>query len=911
MSYHSWNSCMGILMIFAAVGCGALEPHGAPPPEKDSSARASGVCPPFQLRDEAGNLIDPAKGINDAVPYSPRQTCGADGCHDYEKITEGYHFTQGRGEEPTPDQKRRVAWATTPGNYGGTWCSPAPLYRYLSPKTNETARTMDMTSFSFLSTGCGSCHPGGGSAEYDRDGKRYDHRMADPRNGLVEGGENGLDGDYYKARWNETGVLEADCLLCHMPGYDMAERKAQIAQENYRWAATAGSGFASVTGKAEDGQRPEVRYDTAHFDAEGRLKAKIVREPRNEACLACHAKPGWKKRGANFRARTDVHLRAGLKCVDCHDAGSRATDPRIRGEEVHQFAKGDDPGGRVRDDLDNTMRDCNDCHTTGELGAPIAEHAWLPPLHLEQLACQTCHIPERAVKAALVQAGDVFNPGARIPSKGKHLWTFYGPDGAYWNHYGDLEMMGYDDKPSDPFRPVYARYGGKIFPVNRVHSAWPGIEIEGRTALMQPRMGDVYKMWSAHRSDAKKYPRLAEIEDDNGDGVIEVNRPNEIEALIASISDMLERTGYPMDGKRVVWVADARVYSSGTEHRTVETEPWEASPYANVHKYTHDIYPAKAALGSGGCADCHSAGNRFFFGKVLERPFGPDGEPVWTSQSRILGYNGSPPSYTGLVGGVAAFFKWLTIVVMVLLIGHILLDAAARFRARKSAAKRAPTVWVQRFNNHFRAQHLLILLAVGVLFLSGLFLFGTRYPGARWAATLTGALGGLDFWRVVHRLGGALLVVTAGYHLVYSLIHEEGRRDFRLMLPTATDFRHLGQNLLFFFGRTGRPPEFGRFTYFEKFDYWAVFWGCLIMIGTGLAMWFNESVRLLFPGMTAEMFDAFKEAHAHEAVLAFSAIVIWHMYNIHLRPGRFPGSFLWIHGRIDKREQERDHPAEV
>lgn len=52
-------------------------------------SRAMGVCPPFPLRDEAGNVIDPAKGVNDTVPYSPRQTCGASGCHDYAKITEG------------------------------------------------------------------------------------------------------------------------------------------------------------------------------------------------------------------------------------------------------------------------------------------------------------------------------------------------------------------------------------------------------------------------------------------------------------------------------------------------------------------------------------------------------------------------------------------------------------------------------------------------------------------------------------------------------------------------------------------------------------------------------------------------------------------------------------------------------
>ena len=133
--------------------------------------------------------------------------------------------------------------------------------------------------------------------------------------------------------------------------------------------------------------------------------------------------------------------------------------------------------------------------------------------------------------------------------------------------------------------------------------------------------------------------------------MIEVNRPTEIDALIASVSTMLRETRYPMDGKRVVWVADARVYRSGAEYRTIETEPWEASPYANVHKYTHDVSAARAALGAGGCTDCHSGDSPFFFGKVLDKPFGPDGNPVWTTQSRILGYDGSSPSYTGLVVG--------------------------------------------------------------------------------------------------------------------------------------------------------------------------------------------------------------------------------------------------------------------
>lgn len=595
------------------------------------------VCPPFFLKDEAGNIIDPVNNINADKPYSPKETCGAAGCHDYNKITKGYHFTQGAGEQPTPEQSERIQWASTPGNYGGNWCSPAPLYRYLSPKENDDPKTMDMTSFSFITAGCGNCHPGGGSAEYDRNGNRYDKFMVEK--GYTAGGDNGFDGDYYQARWSETGVLETDCMICHQPDYNYSERKKQLANLNFKWAPTAAAGWATVTGAIQKNESVKVAHNTALFDADGRISPHIVREPRNNACLECHAQPGWKKRGANFSARTDVHLRAGLKCVDCHPAGSKALDKRINEREMHQIAKGDDPGGVVRNDLDNTMLDCDYCHSNGHLGAPISKHTWLPPMHLDNIACQTCHIPQRTVKPAQFQAGDVFNPGTKIPSKGKHLWTFYGPDMQYYNHYGNMGMMGFDDKPTDPFAPVLARYKGKIYPINRIHSAWPAIEIQGKPGLMQPKMGDIYKMWTTHFSDSNKYPELSKITDDNGDGVIEVNRAEEIDALIAGVTNMLTSTGYPMHGKKVVWAMNDRVYRSGTEFHTIPKEEWEASPYANVHTYNHDVYPASTALGANGCTDCHSTDSRFF-GSVVQYPFDEQGKPVMMAQYKILGLNG-------------------------------------------------------------------------------------------------------------------------------------------------------------------------------------------------------------------------------------------------------------------------------
>jgi len=876
--------------------------------DSPASRRPEGVCPPFHLLDEDGNTIDPVKGTNADKPYSPKQTCGQ--CHDYEKITRAYHFTMGADEKPTPDMAARCGWVTTPGFYGGNWCSPAPLYNYLSPKKNASAATMDMTSFSIMAIGCGSCHPGGGSAEYDRAGRRYDRWMADPASGFTSGGDNNFDGDYYKARWTESGVVEADCLLCHLPGYNFPERDKQLKALNFRWAATAGAGLATVTGSVEKGEPVTVTYDKTKFGPDGTLSPNIVRQPRNEACLACHAQPGWKKRGFNFRSRTDVHVRAGLRCTDCHPAGSSADDPRIRGKELHEIGKGDDPGGLVRNDLDNTCRTCTDCHDTGRFGAPVTEHRWLPRVHLDKIACETCHIPERLVKPIQFQASDVFNPGTKIPSKGKHLWTFYGPEGAYRNHYGYLVMEGYDDKPTEPFKPFLVRYKGKIYPVNRVHTAWPGIEIEGQTALMQPKMSDVYRMWTEHMKDKSKFPELAKITDDNGDGVIEVNRPEEIDALIASVTQLLKESNYPMDGKRVVWVYNDRVYRSGTEYRTVPKHEWEASPYGNVHKYSHDVYAAKAALGAKGCTDCHSDKAAFFFAPVPTYPFGPDARPVTVPQYKLLGYAGSPPRYEGVPGATAAFFKWLTILVLAGLGLHIMLDLNARWRerTRTAAGSGGGEEMVQRFNEHLLAQHLLLMASLICLAVSGVFLWGLRYSGASWAAGLTSALGGVDLWRWVHRGGGGVLTFVCFYHLVYALVHPEGRRDFVAMLPRLQDFRDFARNLAWFVGIAKERPKFGRFSYFEKFDYWAVFWGAPIMIVTGVAMWFPEILQGLFPASWSTLLYAFKEAHAHEALLAVVTIALWHTYNVHLRPGRFPGSLFFIHGRMSRAEMEAEHP---
>ena len=877
IGFKTFGVCILLAGFFVLIGVTAFfqsaygqESRGKQEVPKINTA---GVCPPFFLLDENGHPINPLSNETEDRPYSPKKTCGA--CHDYEKITRGFHFTQGAGENPTVTQSERYQWVTTPGNYGGSWCSPAPLYRYLSAKDNPSPQLMDMTSFSFITAECGNCHPGGGPMEFDRNGRRYDRWMDDPASGLTPGGDNHFDGDYYQAKWNQAGVLEADCLMCHLPGYSFKARNKQLKDLNFRWAPTAGAGFGEVNGAINQGGEVKVSYDKTKFNPDGTVSPHIVREPRNETCLACHAKPGWKKRGANFKDRTDVHLRAGMKCVDCHPAGSRAADNRINNKEEHQFGKGDDPGGQIRNDLDNTCRDCNDCHNTGYLGAPIALHKGLPPLHLDRIACQTCHIPERAIKSALVQAGDVFNPGTKIPTKGKYLWTFYGPDMKYWNHYGFLEMMGYDDKPTEPFKPVLARYKGKIFPVNRVHSIWPALEIEGKKGLMQPKMSDIYKMWADHFKDPATYPELEKIKDDNRDGVPEINRPEEIDALISSVTAMLKNTGYPMEGKRIVWVMNDRVYSSGRDSRAIEKQEWEASPYANVHKYNHDVYPARAALGTKACTECHGFRSDFFFASVLKYPFDENAQPVTEPQYHILGISKLAVVMGALRESVIKpIAPWVLIFTLVILLLHFTLYGRTGKPSEEisSSSKGKP---VTRFCVRERMAHLMIMVSFLILGITGFFfLMGRHDPLGPWARQFHAWIGG------VFILGFIFIIVN----WVKDMKFQPGDRNW---------LRALGG----YFGKPGKLPA-GKFNAGQKLFFWIAAAMVILLAVTGIGIMLLKSN----PGVNLSLLYTLHDL----AALIMLPLVLAHLYlGILCNPGTIWSIFG---GCVDQAWLRQHHP---
>ncbi|MCL4478260.1 MAG: cytochrome b/b6 domain-containing protein [Deltaproteobacteria bacterium] len=210
----------------------------------------------------------------------------------------------------------------------------------------------------------------------------------------------------------------------------------------------------------------------------------------------------------------------------------------------------------------------------------------------------------------------------------------------------------------------------------------------------------------------------------------------------------------------------------------------------------------------------------------------------------------------------------------------------------------------QRFNIYFRIQHIMLFISVIILIITGL---PIKFPNAVASKIIMHILGGIAVQGIIHRVGAVLLIAFYLFHTLYSMFNKEGRRDWFALLPRVKDGKDVVRMVKYFFGLSKEKPKFDRFSYIEKFDYWAVYWGGIVMVGSGLIMWFHNLTMMYLPKY---VYDIAREAHSDEALLATLTIVIWHFYNVHFNPSRFPGSLVWWHGKLTREQMIDEHPLE-
>jgi cytochrome b subunit of formate dehydrogenase len=227
-------------------------------------------------------------------------------------------------------------------------------------------------------------------------------------------------------------------------------------------------------------------------------------------------------------------------------------------------------------------------------------------------------------------------------------------------------------------------------------------------------------------------------------------------------------------------------------------------------------------------------------------------------------------------------------------------------------ARRLPALQYERFTRLNRTLHILMIVSFIALALTGMTL---KFSYTGWAAVLSRMLGGFETAGYVHRASATLmfgLFVTHLWDLNRKRKREHGGSWWRMltgpdtMLFNRRDLAELGQSLKWFVG-VGPRPRYGRWTYWEKFDYFAVFWGIFVIGATGLMLWFPVFFTRFLPGW---LINVATIIHSDEALLATGFIFTVHFFNTHLRPEKFPMDTVVFTGRMPLAEFRRDKPAE-
>ncbi len=306
------------------------------------------------------------------------------------------------------------------------------------------------------------------------------------------------------------------------------------------------------------------------------------------------------------------------------------------------------------------------------------------------------------------------------------------------------------------------------------------------------------------------------------------------------------------------------------------------------------------------CASCHGA-HRILPSTDSTSSIHPDKlqntcgscHPNITEEMASIPIHGAPGvSHTPIAALIQKIYIAAIFVIIGLMILHWLLDL------RKQISSVSKSEQIQRMNYNELWQHVFLTVTFLLLVITG---FSLRFSEAWWVKFLFGREGGFPLRGIIHRVSAVLFIFTALWHLFY-LSTKRGRRFFWDMMPAVIDFKQVGQMVSYNLGiKKAKRPRFGRFSYVEKAEYWALVWGTVVMIITGFFLWFDNFAIKLFP---KGFLDVTLVIHYYEAWLATLAILIWHMYSTIFSPGVYPMNPSWYTGKMPRDMYQHEHPED-
>jgi cytochrome b subunit of formate dehydrogenase len=221
-------------------------------------------------------------------------------------------------------------------------------------------------------------------------------------------------------------------------------------------------------------------------------------------------------------------------------------------------------------------------------------------------------------------------------------------------------------------------------------------------------------------------------------------------------------------------------------------------------------------------------------------------------------------------------------------------------------------LYYERFDAFSRFLHILVIISFLSLAITGMII---KFSDSSVFKTLSDLLGGYEVTGSIHRFAALITFLYFFLHIGYLIRKRKVRKSsFKQMLtgessivPNKRDWHEFKATMKWFLGK-GPRPVYGRWTYWEKFDYFAVFWGIFVIGSSGLILWFPEFFTYL--GVPGELINIASIIHSDEALLAVGFIFTIHFFNTHFRPDKFPIDTVIFTGKVELDELKEDRSRE-
>ncbi len=587
-------------------------------------------------------------------------------------------------------------------------------------------------------------------------------------------------------------------------------------------------------------------------------------------CATCHTGSGGQP--AEVSAETlKGSLHEGLSCLDCHSDITELPHPEklspancagCHAEEVDTYRQ----HGRAMVGQSTSVPNCGDCHGSHQILAGSDNHSAVSPVNLPE-TCGKCHEDSTLISGRNIK----FKHPIRVYSKSVHGRAMSG---------GIHTAASCNDCHST---------GGNahhILPPGDISSTINFFNIpktcgKCHTAIAQDYMEGIHGQLVARGEvDA---PTCTHCHGEHG--ILPVSDPRS-----------------PVSPYRVAEATCTPCHESAFLNEKYDL------PSGRLQSFRDSYHGLKSRAGDklvANCGSCHGA-HRILPSSDATSSIAPANLQHTCGQchpgiTAKLAATSIHSTATGHDRGWPHLVKIIYVILIVVVIGGMIVHWLIDLFRQIIAVMREKQV--RRMDADEVVQHTVLALAFTVLVVTG---FALRYYDAWWSTLVFGREGGYTTRGIIHRSAGVLLLLGGLWHLIF-LVTKRGRCFVRDMLPGKLDVIQFFQMMKYNLGKSAQHPHFGRFSYVEKAEYWALVWGTVVMGITGLFLWFDNYAVKFFP---KGLLDVLLVIHYYEAWLAFLAILIWHMYATVFNPKVYPMNPSWINGMMPERQLKSEHPLE-